>query len=149
MATKRKKKSAAKPRRAKPAAAKSLNLSSVAPGVTVRDIHRSLAWYCDVLGFKVTQRWEREGTLRGAEVAAGAVTFYVAQDDWQKGRDRVKGEGFRLYCYCKTRKAVDHVAVAIKTRGGTLSSEPRDEWGTRSFNLEDPDGFKITISSER
>ena len=43
-------------------------------------------------------RWEHEGKLMGVEMRAGGVTFMLGQDDWKKGRDRVKGEGFRLYC---------------------------------------------------
>ena len=151
MAAKRKTKttkSKRTPARPRKSGAKTLSLRGLAPSITVSDIHRSLAWYCDVLGFKVKQRWERDGALMGAELTAGGVTWYLGQDDWQKGRDRVKFEGLRLYCYCGTRRAVDQLAAAIKARGGTLGSEPKDEWGVRSFSLADPDGCKITFSSE-
>jgi uncharacterized glyoxalase superfamily protein PhnB len=124
-----------------------LQFAGGAQGVTVNDITASLAWYCDVLGFAVKQRWEHEGVLRGAEVTAGDVTVYLGQDDWKQGRDRVKGVGFRLYWY--TNQNIDKLAAAIKSRGGKLESEPRDEYGTRSFGLVDPTGYKITISSER
>jgi uncharacterized glyoxalase superfamily protein PhnB len=68
----------------------------------------------------------------------------VGQDDWKKGRDRVKGEGFRIYC--GTTQDVDALARQIKARGGKLDSEPADQpWGGRDFSLSDPDGFKITI----
>lgn len=124
-----------------------LNLDVIAPSLTVNDITQSLAWYCDVLGFAVKERWERDGKLLGAEVRAGRTSIYLGQDDWKKGRDRVKGEGFRIYC--ETSQDIDRLAAAIKARGGTLGSEPRDEWGTRAFDLEDPSGYKITISSDR
>ncbi len=69
------------------------------------------------------------------------------QDDWAKGRDRVKGEGFRLHM--ATATDVDQIAAGIEQRGGTLESPPADmPWGGRAFSLADPDGFKITISSE-
>jgi len=138
---------AAKPARAKAAAGRGLQYTGAALGVTVNDIAKSMAWYCDVLGFGVKQRWEHEGVLRGAELTAGDVTVYLGQDDWKKGRDRVKGEGFRLYWY--TNQNIDKLAAAIKSRGGALESEPRDEYGTRSFGLVDPTGYRITISSER
>jgi uncharacterized glyoxalase superfamily protein PhnB len=122
-------------------------LGSASPSFTVNDLDKSLAWYRDVLGFAVKDRWEHEGKLMGVEIGAGGVTFMLAQDDWKKGRDRVKGEGFRLYC--ETSQDVDRLAEQIKARGGTLAQEPRDEsWGARAFALEDPDGFKITISKE-
>jgi lactoylglutathione lyase len=138
---------AAKPARAKSARHTTLSLRSVAPSVTVDDIDKSLTWYRDVLGCTVKERWEQGGTLLGVELAAGAVSLMLAQDDWKRGRDRVKGEGFRLYC--TTEQDVDALAEGIKARGGTLSYEPRDEWGMRAFAVEDPDGFKLTIASEK
>jgi lactoylglutathione lyase len=121
-----------------------LTLSSVAPSLTVDDLEKSIAWYRDVLGLVVTDRWEYEGKLMGVEMQAGGVTFMLGQDDWKKGRDRVKGEGFRLYS--QTTQDVDRLAGQIKARGGTLAQEPKDEsWGARVFSVDDPDGYKITI----
>ena len=121
-----------------------LTLSSGAPSFTVNDVEKSIAWYRDVLGLVVKDRWEHEGKLMGVEMRAGDVMFMLGQDDWKKGRDRVKGEGFRLYC--STTQDVDRLAAQIKARGGTLAQEPRDEsWGARMFSVEDPDGYKLTI----
>jgi lactoylglutathione lyase len=121
-----------------------LTLSSAAPSLTVNDLEKSIAWYRDVLGLVVKDRWEHEGKLMGVEMRAGGVTFMLGQDDWKKGRDRVKGGGFRLYC--QTAQDADRLAEQIKARGGTLAQEPKDEsWGARVFSVEDPDGFKITI----
>ena len=125
---------------------KGFQLASLAPTLTVNDLTQSLAWYCDVLGFAVAQRWERDGALVGAELKAGDVTVYVSQEDGKMG-DRVKGQGFRLYWY--TNQNIDQIANGIKARGGTLATEPKDEWGVRAFNLEDPTGYKITVSSNR
>ena len=124
---------------------KGLTLSSVAPSFTVSDLEKSIGWYRDVLGSVIKDRWVHEGQLMGVEMQAGGVTFMLGQDDWKKGRDRAKGEGFRLYC--ETTQDVDRLADQIKAKGGTLAQEPRDEsWGARAFSVEDPDGFKITIS---
>lgn len=124
-----------------------LKMSEVAPGFTANDLEKSLAWYRDVLGFVVEERWEQEGKLTGVQLRAGNVTFMVGQDDWKKGRDRKKGEGFRMYC--TTAQDVDVLAKGIVARGGKLDQEPRDQpWGTRDFALTDPDGFKITIGAD-
>ena len=132
---------ARKPARARP---QGLTLGSVAPSFTVNDLQKSLTFYRDVLGLVVKDRWEHEGRLMGVEMGAGGVTFMLGQDDWKKGRDRVKGEGFRLYC--ETAQDVDRLAAQIQARGGTLAQAPRDEsWGARIFTVEDPDGFKVTI----
>lgn len=122
-------------------------LQAAAPSLTVNDIEKSLAWYRDVLGFAVKQRWEDKGKLFGVEMSAGDVIFMLGQDDWKKGRNRVKGEGVRIFC--STAQNVDALAQRIKASGGTLTHEPEDRpWGQRDFSLEDPDGYKITIGSD-
>ena len=124
----------------------SLRLRRLGIGLTVNDLQRSLAWYRDVLGFVVTDEWRVEGTLRGVEMRAGAVEISLGQDDWKRGRDRVKGEGLRIYG--RTVQDIDRVAVLFKSRGGVLSHEPQTQpWGERDFGMVDPDGFRITFSS--
>ena len=93
------------------------------------------------------EKYEREGKVVGAAIKAGRVRLSLSQDDGKKGLDRKKGEGMRIYI--ATAQEVDGVANAIKGRGGILASEPADmPWGVRAFNLVDPDGFLLTISSE-
>jgi uncharacterized glyoxalase superfamily protein PhnB len=122
--------------------AKTLNAS-----LTVKDIAKSLAWYRDVLGFMVREKYEREGALRAVALRAGAVEIVIGQDDGAKGMDRVKGQGFSLRI--TTGQDIDALAQRIKARGGTLASEPEDMYGARSFRVKDPDGFMLVISSER
>jgi uncharacterized glyoxalase superfamily protein PhnB len=127
-------------------APESLRLRTISPSLTVGDLDTSLAWYRDVIGFHVSQLWEHEGKVLGADLVAGAANLLIGQDDFKKGRDRVKGVGMRLYL--TTTQPVDDVAEAIKSRGGILDSEPQDmPWGGRAFSIKDPDGFNITISS--
>ena len=54
-----------------PAAARAKGLQGVTAGFTVNDAAASLKWYCDVLGFKVKERWEQEGTFLGGSVVQG------------------------------------------------------------------------------
>jgi uncharacterized glyoxalase superfamily protein PhnB len=139
----------AKPRRASSKKEKSgaLKMSEASPSFTVNDLDKSLAFYRDILGFVVEERYEREGKLVGVGLQAGNVHFMLGQDDWKKGRDRKKGEGFRIYCM--TSQDVDALARKIQERGGTLDQEPRDQpWGMRDFALTDPNGFKITIAAD-
>ena len=126
----------------------SLRLRQVAISYTVSDVHKSLAWYTDVLGLTVQERWEDKGTLLGAELRAGSVSLMIGQDDFKKGRDRVKGVGVRIYC--RTAQDIDQIAHRIKSKGGALDHDPQDEpWGERDFGITDPDGYKITVSTMR
>jgi uncharacterized glyoxalase superfamily protein PhnB len=120
---------------------------SLAASLTVKDVPRSLAWYRDVVGFTVDRRFEREGRLTAVALKAGAVELLLVQDDGAKGGDRVKGEGFALQI--TTTQDVDALAKRIHDRGGVLAAEPADVWGARVFRLQDPDGFRLTVSSQR
>ena len=53
-AARRKTARASRPRRA---SGGGRGLRSVAPGFTVNDVEKSVAWYRDVLGFSVAERW--------------------------------------------------------------------------------------------
>jgi uncharacterized glyoxalase superfamily protein PhnB len=124
-----------------------LRLESASPSFTVNDLGKSRDFYCDVLGFQEKQRWEDGGKVIGLELAAGKVSFMIGQDDWKKGKNRTKGEGFRVYC--STTQDVDELAKEIKARGGKLERDLTDEeWG-RHFSVADPDGFKITFGNEK
>jgi catechol 2,3-dioxygenase-like lactoylglutathione lyase family enzyme len=123
-----------------------LQAKSITPGFTVDDLARSTRFY-EGLGFVVEDRWESEGVLLGVMLKAGKVMIGLSQDDWKKGRDRVKGIGTRIWI--GTDQDVDQVAARAKAAGITLDEEPHDtEWGSRAFALTDPDGFKLTISKE-
>ncbi|HEY3349415.1 MAG TPA: VOC family protein [Thermoanaerobaculia bacterium] len=158
MATKKKSKKAAaksaarKPKKAAPkkrraAAAKpAWKLDGVAPSITANDLEKSLAWYRTV-GFTLVEPFERDGKMVGGQLKAGNVVFLIGQDDWQKGRDRKKGEGFRLYLM--TTGDIDALAKGIVARGGRLDQPPTDQpWGMRDFSMTDPDGFKITFAKD-
>lgn len=123
-----------------------MSATRVVPIYTVNDIDKTVAWYRDVLGAEVTQSFEDEDKLVGAAVQYGSVEMWFSQDDFAKGRDRPKGEGFRIIL--ETDQNVDELAAGIKERGGELTMEPTDqEWGARIFALADPDGFKISFST--
>lgn len=125
----------------------SLRLRGMSAGLTVSDLEASRAWYCDVVGFTLLDTYEHEGEVRGHLIVAGAVRLLLNQDDWSKGRDRVKGVGMRFHM--DTAQDVDELAAGIKARGGSLASEPADmPWGARAFSLVDPDGFQMTIAME-
>ena len=150
MATRTKKKTKtraaakAKPRLPARRQPETLRLRGISLSLTATDLRRSVAFYRDVLGFMVGEEWKENGAVQGVELKAGSVTVLVNQDDFAKGRDRVKGVGFRIRCH--TTQDIHRFAMQIKERGGMLDQEPKDmPWGERMFTLTDPDGFKLTF----
>lgn len=123
-----------------------LQAKAVMPGFTVNDLQRSTRFY-EGLGFVIEDRWEVDGALVGFMMRAGQARLGLDQDDWKKGRDRVKGIGMRTMI--STDQDIDQVAAHAKAAGITLDEEPHDtEWGGRAFSVTDPDGFKVTIFKE-
>ena len=123
-----------------------LQVSALVPSLTVDDLQKSIEFY-EALGFAVDERWEDNGTLLGVMMRAGKGQIGLSQDDWKKGRDRKKGVGMRVFM--STTQNVDEIAMRAKSEGVTLASEPHDtEWKGRAFEVTDPSGFLLTISSE-
>jgi uncharacterized glyoxalase superfamily protein PhnB len=123
-----------------------LKAKTIMPGLTVDDINKSIAFY-EALGFTVGEKWEDNGQLVAAMVKAGELEIGLNQDDWKKGRDRQKGLGTRLNI--ETAQSIDEIAARAKAAGLKLDVEPFDTpWKTRQFELTDPSGFKLTVSSE-
>ena len=125
----------------------SFRARTLTASLTVKDIQKSLKWYCERIGFFVDKKFERNGKLNAVSLKAGDVRILLTQDDGPSGWDRVKGAGFCLQF--TTKQDVDVIAQAIKDRGGTVESGPADEAGTRVLRLRDPDGFRLVIASER
>jgi uncharacterized glyoxalase superfamily protein PhnB len=123
-----------------------LNAKSILAGLTVDDLAKSITFY-EALGFAVGQRWEQDGALMSVMLKAGELELGLNQDDWKKGRNRQKGIGTRLNI--ETAQSIDEIAARVKAAGFALDMEPFDtQWKTRQFELTDPSGFKLTVSSE-
>ena len=123
-----------------------VQIGAIVPTLTVDDLKKSISFY-EALGFVIDDRWEQNGTLLGVMLRAGKTQIGLNQDDWKKGRDRSKGIGVRLAI--STPGSVDEIATRAKNAGITLKSEPRDtEWKSRAFEVTDPSGFLLTISSK-
>jgi len=123
-----------------------LQVSSFIPIFTVDDLQKSITFY-EALGFAIDERWQENGTLLGVMMRAGKNQVGLNQDDWKKGRDRQKGIGVRWFM--STTQNVDEIAARAERAGITLKSEPHDtEFNSRAFEVVDPSGFLLTISSE-
>jgi uncharacterized glyoxalase superfamily protein PhnB len=123
-----------------------LQATSLVPSLTVNDLQQSITFY-EGLGFAIEERWEDSGVLQGVMLRAGQSQLGLSQDDWKKGRDRVKGAGMRIFV--ATAQNIDELAARARTAGIALDAEPHDTpWGSRAFEVTDPSGFKLTISTE-
>ena len=54
-----------------------------------------------------------------------------------------------MFSMVTTAENVNDLAAQSKGAGATLDSEPADSVERRAFRLRDPDGFRLTIATER
>ena len=121
-----------------------LRLRTVTPALTVSDLEASISWYCDTVGFVVVQKWEEDGKIAGAVIEAGRVRLFLVQNVEGSNASGLQ----MLQFYGSSAQDIDSLATAIASRGGILDKPPADQpWGARSFDILDPDGARLTISS--
>ena len=120
-----------------------LRLRGISVSLTAGDLQRSLAFYVDGLGFTIKERWEKDGKLQGVMLVAGSCEIGLSQDDWAKGRDRMKGVGVSFFA--ETGQSLDLIAALARERGVAADGPKVAPWGDRVVEFVDPDGFKFTI----
>jgi catechol 2,3-dioxygenase-like lactoylglutathione lyase family enzyme len=125
-----------------------LNAESFFPSITASDLHKSIKFYTEGLGFEIVDKSEVDGELHFVMLKAGGAQVGIGQDDFKKGRDRQKGVGLR--CWLSTGQDIPAIAARVKAAGFSLDAEPHNlAWGPLAFEVSDPDGFKITVVSPR
>jgi catechol 2,3-dioxygenase-like lactoylglutathione lyase family enzyme len=123
-----------------------LHAHNLSPSFTVNDLQKSLRFYTDGLGFGIESQDESEGQIRFAMLRAGAVTLGLSQDDFAKGRHRVKGVGMRVWI--STTQELAGIAIRLRHAGFPADDPGPLPWGPMAFAVTDPDGFMITIVND-
>jgi glyoxylase I family protein len=113
-------------------------------GVAVRDLDRSLAFYCDQLGLELVYR---DDASRSAGVNTGTSSLYIFETTGQEGPRRTAA-------YAGNPIGVDHLSFAVddvdaayrefQQRGISFFVEPNDaDWGARVCGCLDPNGIPV------
>jgi uncharacterized glyoxalase superfamily protein PhnB len=123
-----------------------LRTTGISNSLTVNDLKRSVQQYTEGLGFKLEEEYKMEEKVVGVRLSAGESTLMLTQDDFAKGRDRVKGLGMRMYI--ETDQDLVPLARQARAAGLAVEGDPAPlPWGPMGFSLADADGFKLTISA--
>ena len=114
----------------------------------VADLERSLAFYCDVLGFEVTQRFGQQAAF----VAAGGYHHHIGLNTWESAGGQPPPPGATgLY----------HVAILYPTRAGLADALRRlvkakvplegasDHGVSEAIYLRDPDRNGVELYWDR
>lgn len=114
----------------------------------VADVERSLAFYCGVLGFELTQRFGREAAF----VAAGGYHHHIAINTWESAGGSPPPPGttglYHLAILYPTRA---HLADALRRlqRAGIRIDGAADHGVSESLYLRDPDDNGVELYRDR
>lgn len=114
----------------------------------VADLERSLAFYCGVLGFTLTQRY---GT-QAAFVSAGGYHHHIGLNTWESagGSPPPKGSTglYHIAILYPTRR---DLAVALRqlTDAGIALDGASDHGVSEALYLRDPDGNGVELYRDR
>lgn len=110
--------------------------------VYARDVVRSMAFYRELLGFKLIEEFKHEGITLYARLRApggdGTIAIHLAGPGVSLASD-----GVRLYFEIRE---LDDFCRRLQTKGFYITQLPRMmPWGWRHAYLNDPDGHEISL----
>jgi uncharacterized glyoxalase superfamily protein PhnB len=109
----------------------------VIPELPVLDVDVTLAYYRDILGFRVEGRHLGEAN----EVVFGSVLRGRANIYFSKKNEPIA----KSYCWIGVDE-VDHLSATLKAKGARVVEDPADKpWGYRQFTVEDIAGHDLTF----
>jgi lactoylglutathione lyase len=123
------------------------NVKQAVPFFGVTNIERSLRFYVEGLGFRMTNQWAPEGRIRWCWLELGTAALML-QEYWRDGKpagapDGRLGQGVSICFMCADALAIYHeligrgVAASVPFVGNNL-------WVT---SMEDPDGYRLDFES--
>jgi catechol 2,3-dioxygenase-like lactoylglutathione lyase family enzyme len=126
----------------------SISARKVTPLLKVYDMRRSVAFYCDVLGFEIQQKWGPDGHLHWAMLKLGDAVLMLnsryegdQQPPEPDARLALGHADTELYFDCPD---VDHAYAQLAAKLGSKIDKPRiTHYRMKQLTLADPDGFVL------
>jgi catechol 2,3-dioxygenase-like lactoylglutathione lyase family enzyme len=111
----------------------------------VYDMRRSVAFYCDVLGFELLEKWEPDGHLYWAKLKAGDDILMLNaefEDELRPPAEPTRRDGDRMTLYFGCPSA-DEAYQYLCSRGIPVKEPETAFYGMRQLLVRDPDGFQL------
>jgi glyoxylase I family protein len=125
----------------------SISASSVTPLFEVFDMRRSVAFYCDLLGFSLIDKYEPDGNLYWAMLRLGGATIMLnarceATDQPAQADPKLRPghADTTLFFMCDD---VDAAYAHVRAKGIAAKEPANTHYGMRQLYFTDPDGFQL------
>ena len=118
---------------------------NVTPLLQVYDMRKSVAWYCEEIGFELVQKHEPDGHLYWAMLKLGDATIMLNsrfEDDQRPATPPGHtGHGdVTLYFHCPN---VDETYEIIRAKVPNVKPPQVTYYGMKQLTITDPDGFEL------
>jgi|SRR5688572_5304565 len=123
------------------------NVEQAVPGFWVHDIQKSVQFYTEGLGFRMTNQWVHQDKLRWCRLDLDSVTVML-QEFWKEGEDYnlpdgKLGIGVGICFFCKDAVSLWREFVSR----GVPAKRPFVRNGLWMTEIIDPDGYKLFFES--
>jgi uncharacterized glyoxalase superfamily protein PhnB len=124
------------------------HVKKLTPNLVVSNVERSVAFYCDTLGFTLAQKVPDQSPLVFASVQSGGVeVFFNAPEpaiaEYPAFKSRPIGGTLTLFMEVEGIQAL-HDALAGRVK--IVMPLERKWYGVTEFAIVDPDGYVITFA---
>ena len=123
---------------------RSLIIRGPEPLLYVSDINRSVAFYCDTLGFKLLESYRPEDKLCWCRVARGGSALMLQQVSATKNDEPKRGHGIIFYFLCADANAIH---AELKSAGLELEPPKTAFYGMNQLEFPDPVGYALCFQS--
>ena len=122
-----------------------ITIRSVTPLLQVFDMHESVAFYRDVLGFEVVNQYEPDGHFYWAMLKHGDAVLmlnakYEAEHQPDKPEAVTGHNDVTLYFDCPD---VDGAFAELQAKGCKVEPPETRHYGMKQLTVSDPDGFEL------
>jgi lactoylglutathione lyase len=119
------------------------------PNLVVRDIERSIHFYCDVLDFELDKHVPEKAPFVFASVRGGGIEVFLNEqktviDEYPAFKNVPIGGTLTLYL---AMQGVDQLHEEVQQRGIPIVMPLETKfYGVREFAIADPDGYILTLA---
>ena len=122
-------------------------IRKLTPNLIVSSVERSLAFYCDVLGFSKSATVPDEPPFVFGIVQSGDVEIFfnavaAATEEYPAMAGKPLGGTLTLYCEVS---GIEQIYAELKDRVKVTMPLEKKWYGVTEFAFEDPDGWVLTF----
>ena len=120
-----------------------MRLKHLTPLLNVESVSRSIEFYRDHLGFRVSQKWEDEGRVRWASLEMSGIQLMLNQPHQVDSHDRRNRQPYSDAVLYFTIDDVDSLHSRLSGAGVAVGEVADEDYGMREFYVRDPDGYEL------